>query len=679
MAERLAGQGIRRWIWGLALGLLLLRTLVVAASPPHPRAGDPALLLPQAGGSLSISLEGQLLADPSPTGIGNAKDSDTAQACRALLQLPRGRTELRFRRCPKVQQGWQVRATGVLKRPQPSPHPLLPAPAERLARQGTFSQLQVAELQVLRRPATPIADLRRRMAARLLEQAGAARGGILAALVLGSAVVPVPVDVRDAFRSAGLSHALAASGFHLSVLLGAVMPLGRKLARPFRLALAFGAMGLFVLLAGPQPSVLRAVLMGAIALVILEGGWRAKPIGILLASVVALVLVVPDWLLDVGFQLSVAATAGLMVSARPLEQALGERLPKLVPGWFAGALAVPLAASLWTLPLQLLHFGVVPSYAVPANLVVTPLLTPITLGAMAVACLAVLVPPLVPLVCGPVAWLCGVLLAVVRWFAGLPMAQWQLGKASPGLVLLLTLALGALVLPSLAPLWRRLGLALLALVMVLHLGWLGSDRLLLVHQGRLDLLVARHQGRAALVSLQGDGFSCQAAQNLAKGLGVQQLDWSLVLDPVPPTNPDCWHQNTAMLLTSGEGSRPLEPGETLLSPGLEAAALAIESRGVHLRIGQAHWLLLPDRQALWSWRDQREGLGAEPIERQASLPWDGVWLGFRPRPREQEWLERELLQRQGLKQVWLSGDPPVDWPKPWAASGASGSLDAALA
>jgi competence protein ComEC len=266
-----------------------------------------------------------------------------------------------------------------------------------------------------------------------------------------------------------------------------------------------------------------------------------------------------------------------------------------------------------------------------------------------------------------VAWLCGVLLAVVRWFAGLPMAQWQLGKASPGLVLLFALALGALVLPGFAPRWRRLGLALLALVMALHLGWLGSDRLLLVHPGRLDVLVARHQGRGALVSLQGDGFSCQAAQNLAKGLGLQRLDWSLVLDPVPPTNPDCWHQNTAMLLTSGEGSRPLEPGETLASPGLAATAVAVDSRGVQLQVGRAHWLLLPDRQALWSWRDQHDQPQARPA-------WDGVWLGFRPRPRDREWLER-----QGVKQVWLSGDRPLHWPRPWAASGASGSLEAGLA
>ena len=643
----------------LVLPLALLVLLVVrlglgAFAPLAPGPGDPARLLRGSAGPVPTVVQGTLLADPSPNSAG--------PGCRVLLQLPEGRTELRLNRCQPLQEGWQVRAKGMLRQPRSAPHPLLAGPAERLARQGAFSQLEVEQLAVIGRPATPIADLRRRIAQALLDQAGASRGGVLAALVLGSAVVPLPLEVRDAFRAAGLSHALAASGFHLSVLLGAVMPLGRQLAKPLRMGLALGAMGLFVLMAGPQPSVLRAVVMGALALVVLESGWRAKPLGILLASVVGLLLWSPSWLLDVGFQLSAVATAALMVSARPLEEVLRGRLPKAIPGWFAAALAVPVAASLWTLPLQLLHFGVVPIYAVPANLVVAPLLTPITLGAMGLAGVAVLVPPLLPVVGAPVAWLCGLLLAVVRWFAALPMAQWQVGKPPLGLVLLFTAALVALLLPALAGGWRRLGWALLALVLVGYGAWLRADRLLLVHQGRLDLLVARHDGRAALVSLQGDGFSCQTAQTLAKGLGVQRLDWSLVLDPVAPPNPNCWQQQSALVLASGDGTQPLVPGERLASPGLVASALVSESRAVQWQVGRSSWLLLPDRQALWSWRDQ-------PLRRRP----DGVWLGFRLRSAEREW-----LHRQGIGRVWLSGEAPAHWPRPWAASGASGSLDASL-
>ena len=636
-------------LWGLLLALLLLRVGWLAFTPLQPAAGDPVLQLQAAAGPLELTLRGTLLSDPVPSGDG----------CRALLLLPVGRTELRFKQCPELQQGWRLQVQGRLRRPQVSPHPLLAAPAERLARQGSFSQLQVQDFEVLQRAPTPVADLRRRMAQALVQHAGPNNGSVLAALVLGSAVVPVPAELREAFRAAGLSHALAASGFHLSVLLGVVLPLGKRLPRLGRLTLAAAAMGLFVLLAGPQPSVLRAVLMGALALGVVECGYRGRPLGILAASALVLLLARPDWLLDVGFQLSVVATAALVVSARPLE--LGLR--RWLPGWLAVATAVPLAASLYTLPLQLLHFGVVPLYAVPANLVVAPLLTPLTLGAMALACLAVILPPLLPLATAPVAWLTNVLVAVVKVFAALPMAQWQLGRPAPGLVLLFSVALLALAWPALARRWRLLGGALFALVVAVQFSLLSADQLLLVHQGRLDLLVARHQGRAVLVSSSGDGFSCSQASQLARGLGVQRYDWALLLDPLAPEQPHCWQGQAGLVLASADGSLPFQPGQRLASPGLSAAPVAIESRAIQLQLGRWRWLLLPDRQALWAWR--------QPSVQRGRL--DGVWLGFAPSARE-----RRYLKELGAKRLWFSGTIPAGLPAAWAASGPSGYLQAAL-
>ena len=394
--------------------------------------------------------------------------------------------------------------------------------------------------------------------------------------------------------------------------------------------------------------------------------WASSRAGVpspaLLMLALALLLARPDWLLDVGFQLSVVATAALVLSARPLELGLRRWLPGWLPGWLAAATAVPLAASLYTLPLQLLHFGVVPLYAVPANLVVAPLLTPLTLGAMALACLAVLLPPLLPLATVPVDWLCRLLVLVVQAFAELPMAQWQLGRPTPVLVLLLSLALLALVLPALGRRWRLLGFGLLALAVALHLSLLGADQLLLVHQGRLDLLVARHRGRAALVSSSADGFSCSQASQLARGLGVQRFDWALLLDPLAPEQPDCWQAQAGLVLASADGSLPLQPGQRLASEGLSAAPVAIESRAMELQLGRWRWLLLPDRQALWAWQE-RYGPGRGGF--------DGLWLGFRPSQRE-----RTQLQRLGVERIWLSGAIPSGWPETWAASGPSGSLQA---
>jgi competence protein ComEC len=619
-----------------------------------------------------VQLRGRLLEDPrSHTGPGASADSSGAPvSCRVLLEAATARHELVFPSCPELRQGWRIAVSGTVLPLRPAPHPLLSGPAERLARQGVSQRLRVERLEVLARSPAPIADLRRRIASRFMEAAGADRGGLLAALVLGSAVVPLPPELREAFRAAGLSHALAASGFHLSVLLGAVLAIGRGLGRAPRLLLAGGAISLFLLLAGPQPSVVRAVLMGASALLLLECGRRGRPLAMLLLTVVVMLLLRPLWLADVGFQLSVTATAALVVSAGPIEAALQTRLPPwLRPGWSAPALAVPLAAMLWTLPLQLLHFGVLPLYAIPANVAATPLLTPLTLGAMAMALPAALLPALPGVLLWPLDQLAGLLLRIARGFAALPMAQAQIGRPQPFLVALLAAALLGLALPGLARRWRGLAAALLALVVLLQGLALHADRLLLVHQGfggrGRDLLIARHGGRAALIATRADPFSCRQSRQLATGLGITRFDWALLLDPVAPADPACWSQQAGSVLAYGEAAAPLAANQTLSSDGLAVTALSMDSHALRLRYGSRHWLLLPDRQALWAVRQQ-----AGP---ELPLPGaDGLWLGFQPHPGERASLQRGPASAL----VWLSGAPPPSSPMPagWRSSGASGFL-----
>jgi len=652
-----------------ALLLALLAVLVIGRlgialqHPTGPGANDLARRLLH-GQEHTLRL--QLLEDPAASSNG--------QRCRALAQAVsgpfRGRVELRFAPCPPLRLGWEIEASGLLSRPQPAPHPLLAGPAERLARQGAWSQLRVERFRVLARPPTPVADLRRLIAQRLQQHADPQSGPVLGALVLGSAVVPLPAAVRESFRAAGLSHALAASGFHLSVLLGAVLIVGRRVSRPLRLGLALAAMLLFLLLAGPQPSVLRAVGMGAIAMALLELRVHSRPLLILTGTGAGLLLWRPDWLLDVGFQLSVAATAGLILTARSLEEALARRSPR----WLAAAAAVPLAAFVWTLPLQLLHFGVVPLYAVPANLLAAALLTPLTLGAMALALVAVVLPAALPLLVPPVAALTTLLIQLTRWFASLPMAQWQLGRPEPLLVLLLAAAALALALPRVAGRLRLAAAGALVAVVAIHLALLRADQLLLVHQQRgdqgSDLLLARHQGRAALVSTTTDGWSCSQAARLAQGLGVQRFDWALLLDPLAPEDPACWQQLAGVVLAAADGSPPLLPVQRLTSPGLSAEPLAIESRATGLRVGAERWLLLPDRQSLWSWLDNpsRQPSGSPSG---AGGRWQGVWLGFRPSAAERRQLG--AVDHSPTAQ-WFSGAAGRRSWRGWQATGASGSL-----
>jgi competence protein ComEC len=647
----------------VALLLLALVLLQAVLRQPRPGPRDPLHRLGGGAGDAETVLVGTVLSAPRPPG------------CAALLQVERaqdtipteGRTTLAFATCPDLREGWKVRVEGRLASLRPAAHPLLSGSAERLARQGVWTRLRVARLEVLRRPALPIAAMRRRIAARLVEVGGVERGGLLAALVLGGAVVPLPEVVRETFRVAGLSHALAASGFHLSVLLGAVMVLGRSLGGALRLALAAAAMTLFLLLAGPQPSVVRAVLMAGAALLALESGRRGRPLGILAVTVSLMLLLRPDWLGDVGFQLSVAATAGLVVSAGPLEEVLAERLP--LPR-LAQALAVPVAASLWTLPLQVHHFGAVPLYAVVANLAAAPLLGPLTLGAMGLAVVAVTVPPLLAVLAVPVLLMARLLLALAAAVAALPMAQWQTGRPLPLLVLLLSLGLLGWALPRGGRGLRQASTALLAVAVTVHLSLLAGDRLLLVHQGGgasgRDLLVARHAGRGALITSHGDGPVCRQARRLIGGLGVQRLDWALLLDPVAPEDPGCWQELAGRVVAYGEAEAPLLAGQRLSSPGLEVEALSMDSHALLLRMGSRRWLLLPDRQGLWAWQQQRGGA----VEAAAVL--DGVWMGFDPRAHELRGLLAGAIARQG----WISGGRPPRSPLPpgWRFSGERGWL-----
>ncbi len=538
-----------------------------------------------------------------------------------------GRTELQLRPCPDPpRQGWRIRVRGQLKRPAAGVHPLLPGPAERLAARGSWSQLRASRIEVLDRPWTPIADLRRRIADRLQAAAGAQRGGLLAALVLGSAQVQLPDDLRKAFRVAGLSHALAASGFHLSVLMGASLALGRCLGRSLRLAFAALAMLIFLICAGAQPSVVRAVLMGATALLIRESGERSRGFGVLLLTLSLMLLLHPAWARSIGFQLSAAATAGLILTAPGLERWWAERLPRRL-GWLAPALAVPLAAMAWTLPLQLLHFGSAPLYALLANLLAAPLLAPLTLSAMGLALASLVLPAAaLQLLAWPVAQLAALLIAMVRWISHWPAARLLTGHPQPWVVALLVIGLLPWLLPE-GGRWRRMGLISVLMAVLVHGRVQLADGVVAVQRGRQHWLLARHQGRAALVSLTAGASSCRMARRLADVHGHGRLDWVLLLDPVASEVMACWQGLGHRVVAPHQGRAGLAFGQRLRSDGLSLELLADRGQPMLLRIGQLRWRLLPRPQALWALQRQRR-LG----------PVDGTWLGFQPNRVQRRWL-----------------------------------------
>ena len=132
---------------------------------------------------------------------------------------------------------------------------------------------------------------------------------------------------------------------------------------------------------------------------------------------------------------------------------------------------------------------------------------------------------------------------------------------------------------------------MLLLATLMQAGVQLSDEVMLVQQWGRQWLLARHQGRAALMSSHGDLLSCQLAQQLGHGYGHQRLDWLVVMDPVASEQIDCWTELAHTVRAEHQGQPPLLPGQRLQSPGLMLRPLHGQDRRWNLRVnGQIHRL-----------------------------------------------------------------------------------------
>lgn len=167
---------------------------------------------------------------------------------------------------------------------------------------------------------------------------------------------------RARFRAAGLSHLLAVSGQNVAFVLAvAAVPLA-YLSRRARLLAFLAVLVAFAVATRGEPSVLRATAMAGLSTWATFTGRQASGVIPLGLTVTGLLLIDPFLALSVGFRLSVAASAAIVV--------LGPVLMARLPGPAAArpAIAVTLAAQAGVAPLLVHHFERVPLASIPANL-----------------------------------------------------------------------------------------------------------------------------------------------------------------------------------------------------------------------------------------------------------------------------------------------------------------------
>jgi len=238
-----------------------------------------------------------------------------------------------------------------------------------------------------------------------------------AGLLIGSRK-GLPEELTTAFQRTGTAHLVALSGFNITIIVNiltgaAVRIIGRKRAFP---VICVGVL-LFIGFVGAQASIVRAGIMGLVAALGNHLGRPTRVLNALVLSGTIMVLLHPAILLDdVSFQLSFAATLGLVLLSEPFDKLLGFLPEQLSIREISTA---TISATFMTLPLTIGNFGRFSIVALPVNLIVLPFI-PLAMGLSALGLLGSIIGQAIGQLFSLPAWLVLHFVLSVVTFAGTP-------------------------------------------------------------------------------------------------------------------------------------------------------------------------------------------------------------------------------------------------------------------
>lgn len=243
----------------------------------------------------------------------------------------------------------------------------------------------------------------------------------------------LPPDINEAMRILGLTHVVVASGYNLTIL----VRFTRRILAPYSKYSAFISavimVAIFVAMTGASPSMSRAALVTLLSLVALYFGRRVQPL-ILLSLVGAITSIINPFYVwgDLGWYLSMLSFAGIMIIAPLIRHYFfgADAKLRIFPSIFIETMSAQIA----TFPLLAYTFGQSSLFALPANMLILPLIP----FAMAATFLAGVCAIIVPLIKGIVHWpatiVLGYMTDTVRYMAMLPDVVQEIDFGIEGLI-----------------------------------------------------------------------------------------------------------------------------------------------------------------------------------------------------------------------------------------------------
>lgn len=327
-----------------------------------------------------------------------------------------------------VRQGEEVMVAGVLSRPEPfdTDGGRVFRYDQFLKKDGIFTIMEDAQILRVSPRSTMwdhaygfLADIKPSFTNALGTALPEPESSLAAGMLLGGKQ-GLGKELTNAFTVVGLVHIVVLSGYNIAVVAEAVRRVFAKLPKRIGLALAAMTILLFVLIAGAGSASIRAGIMAAIAVLAQATGRTYDALRSLGVAVVVMLVINPLLLaFDPGFQLSILATLGLILGTPLIE----DRIRYVRPVFLRDIVATTIAAQLFVLPLLLFQTGNVSIYALPANVLVLPVVPIAMAVSFAASVVSFIAPMLAPLAGIPAYVLLGYIVWIADTFSALPFAR----------------------------------------------------------------------------------------------------------------------------------------------------------------------------------------------------------------------------------------------------------------
>ena len=363
------------------------------------------------------------------------------------------------------------------------------------------------------------------------------------ALLLGEKT-DLPYEISTAFKISGISHIIAVSGLHVSILFAIVTLITGK-RRILMALIGIPVLVLFAAVAGFTPSVTRACLMQILFLVAMVCNKEYDPPTSLAFAALAMLIVNPFVITSASFQLSVGCMAGIFLFSMRItgwingfsfwKEWKGKRFKVRLRNWISSGVGITLSAMFFTTPLVAYYFGTVSLVGILTNLLT---LGPVSLcfyGTMAVCVISGIWPGLAGVAAWCVSWVMRYVIAVAKLLASLPLAA--VYTQSIFIVAWLVLCY-VLILIFLFARKRQsfilISCGVCGLCMALMLSWseplLDDTRMTVLDVGQGQCVIFQSGGRTFLIDCGGDSDT-EAADLAADTLlsqGIFRLDGVIV-------------------------------------------------------------------------------------------------------------------------------------------------------